>query len=183
MERGIFRYRRDDQAMRIGIPIRFTPGEGGGIETHAVNLLHCLQKIDRKNKYLLFCTPINEKVFNITNKNFEKVFPKKSGKKEHEKVAKPNLLARVFGFLAKKDIPGTQTLLSCNVLHFMFTILPPDLLEQEYDVPLILTVHDIQQEYYPDFFSNEVLDFRRSTYRSEERRVGKECRSRWSPYH
>src|SRR2546430_9216669 len=23
----------------------------------------------------------------------------------------------------------------------------------------------------------------RSTYRSEERRVGKECRSRWSPYH
>ena len=24
---------------------------------------------------------------------------------------------------------------------------------------------------------------RRVTYRSEERRVGKECRSRWSPYH
>ena len=23
----------------------------------------------------------------------------------------------------------------------------------------------------------------RSTFRSEERRVGKECRSRWSPYH
>ena len=23
----------------------------------------------------------------------------------------------------------------------------------------------------------------RETYRSEERRVGKECRSRWSPYH
>ena len=22
-----------------------------------------------------------------------------------------------------------------------------------------------------------------NTYRSEERRVGKECRSRWSPYH
>ena len=27
----------------------------------------------------------------------------------------------------------------------------------------------------------EVEDF--NTYRSEERRVGKECRSRWSPYH
>ena len=24
---------------------------------------------------------------------------------------------------------------------------------------------------------------RSATYRSEERRVGKECRSRWSPYH
>src|SRR5256885_5707005 len=27
------------------------------------------------------------------------------------------------------------------------------------------------------------LDFIRAQYRSEERRVGKECRSRWSPYH
>ena len=27
---------------------------------------------------------------------------------------------------------------------------------------------------------NEVLDY---DFRSEERRVGKECRSRWSPYH
>src|SRR5256884_7554525 len=27
------------------------------------------------------------------------------------------------------------------------------------------------------------LDGRKVIYRSEERRVGKECRSRWSPYH
>src|SRR5258706_5985446 len=27
------------------------------------------------------------------------------------------------------------------------------------------------------------LEFRRVLFRSEERRVGKECRSRWSPYH
>ena len=26
-------------------------------------------------------------------------------------------------------------------------------------------------------------EYKRSIYRSEERRVGKECRSRWSPYH
>ena len=29
----------------------------------------------------------------------------------------------------------------------------------------------------PDRYTNGML------YRSEERRVGKECRSRWSPYH
>ena len=29
----------------------------------------------------------------------------------------------------------------------------------------------------------EVLESIRKTTRSEERRVGKECRSRWSPYH
>ena len=28
-----------------------------------------------------------------------------------------------------------------------------------------------------------VYDSRKVTKRSEERRVGKECRSRWSPYH
>ena len=29
----------------------------------------------------------------------------------------------------------------------------------------------------------EILDARIPSSRSEERRVGKECRSRWSPYH
>ena len=33
-----------------------------------------------------------------------------------------------------------------------------------------------------DFGREHALDFR-NTWRSEERRVGKECRSRWSPYH
>ena len=31
--------------------------------------------------------------------------------------------------------------------------------------------------------ANELLGGKRGEYRSEERRVGKECRSRWSPYH
>ena len=30
---------------------------------------------------------------------------------------------------------------------------------------------------------NAVVDFATFSSRSEERRVGKECRSRWSPYH
>ena len=32
----------------------------------------------------------------------------------------------------------------------------------------------------PEMFSDPLFAF---VYRSEERRVGKECRSRWSPYH
>ena len=32
-------------------------------------------------------------------------------------------------------------------------------------------------------YSEELVWGSRSTARSEERRVGKECRSRWSPYH
>ena len=42
-------------------------------------------------------------------------------------------------------------------------------------VPYGLAVHDHEEE-------NAVLEVIRN-HRSEERRVGKECRSRWSPYH
>src|SRR5256885_2912760 len=45
-------------------------------------------------------------------------------------------------------------------------------------------------EYYDKFFdavrgggSLEYIESMRNEMRSEERRVGKECRSRWSPYH
>ena len=31
--------------------------------------------------------------------------------------------------------------------------------------------------------NKNVNSFNRGLFRSEERRVGKECRSRWSPYH
>ena len=32
-------------------------------------------------------------------------------------------------------------------------------------------------------YGSQLLDFDGDRTRSEERRVGKECRSRWSPYH
>ena len=34
-----------------------------------------------------------------------------------------------------------------------------------------------------DFAENKYMKVDDYPYRSEERRVGKECRSRWSPYH
>ena len=47
--------------------------------------------------------------------------------------------------------------------------------------------------YHDEIFENALKDVREESYkalkeeissmRSEERRVGKECRSRWSPYH
>ena len=35
----------------------------------------------------------------------------------------------------------------------------------------------------PPDFARRINYARETVYRSEERRVGKECRSRWSPYH
>ena len=44
------------------------------------------------------------------------------------------------------------------------------------------TVIDVMGNLYPHL--RDVPDFRHKLWdRSEERRVGKECRSRWSPYH
>ena len=39
----------------------------------------------------------------------------------------------------------------------------------------------IVQKFWDDLMQLEITP--RATIRSEERRVGKECRSRWSPYH
>ena len=35
----------------------------------------------------------------------------------------------------------------------------------------------------PDIYTSDIVHWERILVRSEERRVGKECRSRWSPYH
>ena len=42
---------------------------------------------------------------------------------------------------------------------------------------------DEQREYLIQYLLKEEIPFGRQNIRSEERRVGKECRSRWSPYH
>ena len=46
-----------------------------------------------------------------------------------------------------------------------------------------LTVTLLFSEIIDGSHSDLCLKFRRVLCRSEERRVGKECRSRWSPYH
>ena len=36
---------------------------------------------------------------------------------------------------------------------------------------------------YQALYQNGLMQVKEDYFRSEERRVGKECRSRWSPYH
>ena len=45
------------------------------------------------------------------------------------------------------------------------------------------TIHERIVSGYQNFRNNGGKVGRKAGYRSEERRVGKECRSRWSPYH
>ena len=52
---------------------------------------------------------------------------------------------------------------------------------------LMNAVNELEEAYnhYKDDpeFNKELTDLLNNYVRSEERRVGKECRSRWSPYH
>src|SRR5258705_9000742 len=50
-------------------------------------------------------------------------------------------------------------------------------------VPLVVTVHDLAVLRHPEAFNRWTRAYSPRVVRSEERRVGKECRSRWSPYH
>ena len=43
--------------------------------------------------------------------------------------------------------------------------------------------YEISEEYVQEIFEESRDKSRDDLRRSEERRVGKECRSRWSPYH
>ena len=40
-----------------------------------------------------------------------------------------------------------------------------------------------KEQKYRTLFEKNLAGVYRTSFRSEERRVGKECRSRWSPYH
>ena len=54
-------------------------------------------------------------------------------------------------------------------------------------IAIIGSDYEKSKHFYVDLLGFKVIreNYRkeRDDYRSEERRVGKECRSRWSPYH
>src|ERR1017187_10521601 len=49
--------------------------------------------------------------------------------------------------------------------------------------PLLLLCHKLHAQATTYWTARKLLDKGSGNLRSEERRVGKECRSRWSPYH
>ena len=47
----------------------------------------------------------------------------------------------------------------------------------------IVGYHNTESDNVDDIIANGFVCKKNEKHRSEERRVGKECRSRWSPYH
>src|SRR2546430_12240522 len=97
----------------------------------------------------------------------------------------------VFFFFQAEDgirdltVTGVQTCaLPISAARRMLQTFPPYGLAYEANIPVLfeMVAHQVKVDAERPW-SNPLDDFLEAAERSEERRVGKECRSRWSPYH
>ena len=150
--------------MHVGIYTLFLyPGRIGGIETYLRQLVAALGRVDRVNRYTLFVGEHNRSLFEeITYPNIEKVTISIS-------PSSASLASRVLRKL--KLVPGYITgqlhAHPVDLIHY-----PGSTIDQpEIRTPCVLTMHDIQQEYFPQFFSPEVLAWRKATFKPSAKKA------------
>lgn len=144
--------------MHVGIYTLFLyPGQIGGIETYLRQLVAALGRVDRVNRYTLFVGEHNRSLFGkMTFPNIEIVTIS-------TRPSSASLASRVLRKL--KLIPGYIAgqlhAHPVDIIHY-----PGSTIDQpEIRTPCVLTLHDIQQEYFPQFFSPEVLAWRKATFK------------------
>ena len=94
------------------------------------------------------------------------------------KLKDKSLSKRINEFLEKNDIEYFTSLDGENI-NYAILYVPNNFKEEIFkEIADLVEIVQIKSSY--KFVSRE---FKKSRSRSEERRVGKECRSRWSPYH
>jgi len=144
--------------MDIGIYTLFLfPGQIGGIETYLRQLVIALGQVDQTNRYTLFVGEHNHFLFqDITYPNLEQV-------RLSFNPARNPLLTRLLTRL-KLIVPPVLKELQAHPVHLLHY--PGTTIDQlEVETPCVLTMHDIQQEYFPQFFSSRELARRRATYK------------------
>lgn len=118
--------------MNIAIITFLTTSKKAGIGVYTANLIKCLQKLDKANKYYIFTFPGNRHMFEITSPNFEEiVIDLKEGKRNFFRVK--YLLWQNFSFkswVKKYNI---------NLAHIPSTWFPPP------GIRNIMTIHDIAE--------------------------------------
>lgn len=121
--------------LRIGIDLlSLRPGVNGGGETYLRRLVHGLQKVDSRNKYVLYVTDRNRHLFETTLPNFRLVVcPIPAGRFEvYLRVAWEYSILRLRARLDRLDL-----------MHFPGNLMPP-----AFPVPTVLTVHDFSSQFY-----------------------------------
>lgn len=144
--------------MKVGLNgVSFVPGKMGGMETYFRNLVALLQGVDRENRYTIFCDrrfagefALENPLFSVEELNYAKPSPKWFARGVLRNLTRFDLLSREFG---KVDL---------DVMHHPFTVLTPPGLK----IPSVLTFWDMQQEFFPAFFTQAELRKRKRTFRS-----------------
>ena len=112
----------EDKLMRIGIDARFLGPKGIGLGRYVFELIVNLEKIDKKNEYIIFLRAENFDFYNPKNKNFKKKIADVSWYSLKEQLLLPPIIAK-------------ERLDLLHVPHFNIPIFYPG--------KIIVTIHDI----------------------------------------
>jgi glycosyltransferase involved in cell wall biosynthesis len=153
------------------------PGEMGGAGDYVYNLVHALARVDEQNEYLILLRHVNRDVFaGLNQSNFRYLVlesPLTRPMAGLGQVLLPWLMRRLAIAKALRnlfqafqtglgyDLTGEIERLEPDLVHFPQSVMDPLTLS----LPSVLTLHDIQHEYHPEFFTPQELQFRRRTYK------------------
>ena len=140
--------------MKIGVnlfPLR--PQTSGGIEIIIRNLLGAMFQQDRDHSYTLITAPWNHEKIDYGPGPYRKI--------RIETDPPQGMLRRLQARLrnSHRDLYRCVMELDVDVWFCPMTTLEP----RNIDIPSVVLVTDIQQEFYPQFFSPEELHFRQLT--------------------
>jgi len=146
-----------DNKVNIGISlVDFTPGRMGGVETYVRNLVSWLAVNDQENRYTLICTNHNVGYFDSIIDQVETLVFK------NDKNSPGRLLRSFTRKVFRVDLVRIEIdRLSLDLLHNPFT----SVRESKFKTPFIVTFHDIQHHYYPEFFKPKHVRGRNRIYR------------------
>lgn len=128
--------------MRIGIDIRcLTRGRRTGVEEYTINLLENLFCLDNKNEYILFLNSFKEPAADLA-------WIEKYPNVKLKLFRFPNKLLNLFFWYC--HWPKIDKILGGLDMFFMPNI---NFVALSEEVKLLLTIHDLSFEYYPETFS------------------------------
>lgn len=144
--------------LRIGLNlVAFLPGAMGGMETYLRNLLHAIQGVDAGNQYRLLCDSHYTGEFPDLPSNVRTV---------ECNYTKPSLRWFLRGVLRNTTnidmLRPFMNRLELDVIHHPFSLLNP----LRTTIPSVLTFHDMQHEFFPEFFSRFEMKTRGEFYRA-----------------
>jgi glycosyltransferase involved in cell wall biosynthesis len=113
--------------MKIGIDARMM-GTGFGIGRYITQLVHNLEKLDRKNEYVVFLTKKNWNDYNPTRANFKKVLADLRWYTCKEQVFMPRIISKEH----------------VDLMHFPHFNVPIF-----YRKPFVVTIHDLIMFHHP----------------------------------